>query len=169
MKVERKTLAEAARIVQRTTPHLHRTLKRCGVRPDKNKRYDMQKVLLAVKDGLAKDRAALASVEAEAGSLVEKRLIEQVRKLTAEADTFEFKLAEMRGDYVTREKWKADVKRISEAFRMAVNIWIQSTAAEIGDAVTKQRLEQGRALAFQHIKGAMDAGAEADTDTERLP
>lgn len=165
MRTERRTLTEAAGIVGKAKSNLLKTLKQHGLRPDKNMRYDMQKVLLAVKDGLVRDKNALANIDADPGSLIEKRLIEQVRKLTAEADTFEFKLAEMRGDYVTRAKWKADVGRIAEAFRAAVNIWIQSTAAEVGDAVTKGRLEHGRALAFQHIQGAFDAGKEDNPDT----
>ncbi len=149
------TITEAAEIYGKTKQTLSRQLKRHGVRPDAKGLYDVAQVAAACKAGAAADKNAIsAAIEAgvfEAGSIHEKKLIEQVRKLTAEADTAEFKLAQLRGEHIPVDVFKAELHSMGQAFRQSVDIWIQTTAAEIGSPDVKKKLKDAQKTAYAAI------------------
>jgi len=156
------TLSDAARQYGKSKQAMSKQLNRHGVAPNKDGMYDCAKVAIAVMAGAASDKnatnAALSSGKIKAGSLIEQKLREQVRKLTADADTAEHHLARLRNEVIPLTEFEARRKEIGDAFFQAVDTWIKTTAAEVGDVAFKRKLEDARRKAFAAIQAAMGVG-----------
>jgi hypothetical protein len=162
MKAKRITQQEAAKEYGKTVQAISKQLKRHGLRADKAGKYDAEKVADAMKAGALLDKnkfaEQLASGAFPKGSLHEQRLVEQVRKLTAEADTAEFKLEQMRNEVISIADHRDRIQAIVNTCKRTIQIWVNTTAAEIGTPEIKQKLEQAQRKAF--------AAAEAEYDEQ---
>jgi len=151
----RITIEEASERLGKTAPAVLKQLRRHGIRKGPRGDYDAAEVFRAAKLGAEMDRAQLVEESGGAGggdSLMEQKLREQIRKLTADADTAEFRLAQLRGEHVALSEHRERVSAVARAFRQAVDIWIATTAAEVGRADIKAKLEDGRRKAYAAIE-----------------
>ena len=163
----RTTLSEAAVVYGISAQGMQKKLRRHGVAPDARGTYDAARVAEAVREGALADKRGLAEAAAKAGgvevgSIHGKKLIEQVRKLTADADTAEFRLGMLRGEHIPITEHRERVGRIVRVFRQAVDVWIATTAAECGDPVVKRRVEDARRKAFGAIAAEWEAAGGGD-------
>jgi hypothetical protein len=164
MKRKKIRLTDAAELYGKTKAAMYRQLKRRGIAADKDGLYDEKAVSAAVHAGALEDKNAVQKLidegAFESGSMMEKKLVEQVRKLTAEADTAEFKLAQMRGDHIPKPQHRERLLAIVNACKRTIDVWVKTTAAEVGKPAFKKKLEEAQRKAYAATEAEYEAATE---------
>ncbi len=151
------TITEAAEMLGKSRQGLSRTLKRHGVTPGTDGRFDAAKVFEAARAGAMMDKNALSQSGGAAEGLQRQKVEQQIRLLTAQASRAAFELSRLRGRHVSMEEHRAEVLTICQWCRRTIDVWVKTTAAEFGDVTTKRKLEDAQRKAFAAIQSEFEA------------
>ncbi len=152
------TLNEAAEMLGKSVQAVMKQAARHGVKKLANGKYNTAKLMAAARNGAMMDKQRIAGAnprkkkpaddsENDADLLIQK-LQQQVRKLTADADTAEHHLARLRGEVIPETEHRERVMAIVQACRQTIDSWIKTTAAEVGNSEIKRKLEDARRKAY---------------------
>jgi hypothetical protein len=76
-------------------------------------------------------------------------------KLLLECDILRDRRDRDRGDHIPLDQFRSELNAIAQAFRWSVDIWVKTTAAEIGNPDVKRKLEDARRKAYKAILAAV--------------
>ncbi len=160
------TLTAAAAALGKTKQALSRTLKRHNIIPDANGRFDAAKVFEAAKTGALRDKARVASGTVQGDDIYRRKVEQQIRHLTIQADRADFELKKATGGYISKEDCHKRMLALATACRRTIDVWIKTTSNAVGSVAMKHKLEDARRQAFEVVQREFEEAQNANQITE---